>query len=250
MLRSVVILLLVALGALLIAQLWDAAAPGAAVNDARACGVTNNCTLGRRLGDGTCVQLALSRTTACQSACYASKSNTTYCAPLISGGGGECVGDASECLGTCVGDTDDGYDYCQHVLPLDTDFWGEPALLYTAQEQLLSWKWTCELNQCLAIAYGAFAIVQSGDDGPTLVGVPGTDCSDYLNQTWYRQAGMADCIISERLLLAPSIQNASTVFHNHDEAVQPFLCTYRYACSSVNQTEIVDYVYDSTPLNK
>ncbi len=225
-------LLTAVLTVLLIGQVWDGVAPGAARLASSACRDNNNCTRDVLLGDDTCAHEYLAHRVPCQSACYATRSNTTYC-----NGVGACLGQASECLGTCTEDAD-----CHAVLPLDTAaFWTHTDVLYAPHEMIHNWHWTCSENACKAMLTGFIAVhtvdVETGG-AIVVAGAPVTDCYDYLNQTWARQTGMRDCIVAQRSLLSASLDIPTLVLDAVYDPVQPFACHYWYACSPSNQTFI------------
>ncbi len=169
----------------------------------------------------TCQHRPYPRTRACQDSCHVEDALRTRC----DAEGGCASTDPTECLGYCP-NADDPAGDCGTVLPLDWDYW--------SATELTSATYTCEFQACGLSVLGTSAHENCGI--PVADASGARNCLDYLNTT--RLGAAVACITTERFTLDAAL---SATF-------QPFLCTYRYACSTKNYSMIRDYVDHGTPL--
>ncbi len=238
-LRVIAVLLATAVSALLVADLIFAGlfylAPGG--TPSLLCDDQRNCTLDVRYADNTCGHRDYSRNVACQDACYVYDSTTTMCDSM-----GACIGNLSECRGTCTPDNDDANGYCQQAIPLDIDFWyAEWEAPYTDAgqvEYIFDWGYSCEYGQC-----GAYALAVQVSNGykPSLMATGGIgdddSCLTYMNQTFMRNNGGAQCIQAQRFPLDSFIVSDLI---DDGTAFQMVMCMYHYRCSRINYDMIMD----------
>jgi hypothetical protein len=215
-----------------------------------ACDDLNNCTKDFALQDHTCTHEAYTSSHACQDACYVEDSTSTYCDP----GTRTCVGqNMSECLGYC----DDrvaisgSSETCDERFPFLAEFWENVVIFESAigdlyfppTDGLFDFGTTCEYNECHAFALGAHTINDDYPSVPDLFAAGGAlrECLDYLDQDYV--ATHKGCIIADMHVLDYAASSVALAWGDmFSKPVVPFLCTYRYACSTANYTQVTDSV--------
>ncbi len=194
----------------------------------------SNCTLSVLHDDGTCGYRALARDVPCQDTCYVGDSTSTMCNAI-----GECVGNSSECRGTCPSQDEDGAAFCAQAIPLDLDYWYDrPDLGYFIDgvEIILDYAFSCKFHQC-----GAYVLIETSNDAshPSVVtggGASGNDpCLGYVNQTFLRTNNAARCIATRYVQLEQPLTDFAL-----DGRAQLSVCLYQYACSKLDYAMLMD----------
>ncbi len=222
---------------------WYATAPAASststcansetVSETACPGVTDNsCVVGLLSADGlACRSLPRPNTATCTSPCYVNDSTSTYCDAA-----GACVGNTSECRGTCSGfctafddalndDIINSYDHTTFF----TYVWVNPDL--------------CFYGRCVLSVLDFFAgtlvspIFHNNTGDYTFVPLGARNkCEDYLDPDFYAEQG--SCIKTERYLIAPELINLN-LFDDYENASYPIqfsVCLYYYMCSAIDES--------------